>query len=683
MKKPELLAPAGNMQALKAAVWAGADAVYFGGKLFNARSYADNFGDDVYTEAVSFCRLYGVKVYLTLNTLLTDREISLALEYVAKLEAGLPPDAYIVQDVGLISTLKRRFPHIAVHASTQMQQHGRLCADFLKKLGVSRVVLARECSAKDISAVVETGIETEVFIHGAVCVCQSGGCLMSSVIGGRSGNRGECAQPCRQSYNGGYPLSLKDICLASHIQELMKLGVSCFKIEGRMKSAEYVYQTVKVYRAAIDGFRSADLRELQLLEHSFSRSGFSDGYFVNKLGRQMFGIRTQEDKNKTKALNTVIEERKINVEITCRIGVGKAAYIKASACGAEAEFFGAVPQKAIKCPITETELVHRLSKTGNTPFSVTVRAMLDEGLMLPVSSINELRRKVLASLRDAIIKKNIPSCDNTLPSVYCESDRQKRPMTKENYLVVRFDGQTPSVDLLQALSDSSERVELPLWQPLPQLQNYSKISLVLPRVILENDLDAVRNMIRSASKKGVSQLTVSNFSHIALCKGFTVHGDYALNVVNSQTITALKEFGFSTLTVSPELNPSIISSSDLPLEFLVYGRTPVMHTANCIISNVRECTDDGQCTAFLTDKTGASFPAFREFRHRNTIYNSVPTYILDKTAELARISGHIMLFTDENEEKIYETIKFYKHSEAPQGKFTRGALKKGGGAFGK
>lgn len=680
MKGPELLSPAGSLEALRAAVWAGADAVYFGGKAFNARAFADNFGDTEMAEAFSLCRLYGVKVYLVLNTLLADDEFSAALEFVDLMEKSYIPDAYIVQDLGLIKALKRKYPDLPIHASTQMQQHG-YCAEYLKDLGVSRVVLAREASCDDIRAVVETGIETEVFVHGAICVCQSGGCLMSSVIGGRSGNRGRCAQPCRQSYNGSYPLSLKDMCLANHIPRLAEIGVTCLKIEGRMKSPEYVYKTVSVYRRLLDENRPATPKEIKELSEAFSRSGFTDGYFTGKLGKNMFGIRTEDDKEKSRSAEINIVEKKIETRIHCVLRTGAPMYITASVDGCLAEVYGPVPQAAKSHALTAEELSARLSKTGGTPFSATVTVDIDEGLNLPISQINALRRDALSALSEKLTEKNRPlpraALDVTENEDYTYISKGKK------YYVARFEGAYPPKKVLDKALSLCDRVELPLWCSPTEQSDVDKISLVLPRVIFPKDKSEIVRLIKKAYDNGVRHLTVSNPSHLDMCKGFTVHGDYSLNFTNSHTGAALKAMGFDTIAVSPEVPPRRIKKMPTGAEFCIYGRTPLMHTETCIISNVSPCKNENVCRGCLKDKTGAIFPVMREYRHRNVIYNSVPVYLADQKEKVAAVDGYVLFFTDESEQDMQSAIEACLKGTPPEGGFTRGALKRSGGAFDK
>ncbi len=670
-KKCELLAPAGSIDALKAAVYAGADAVYFGGGNFNARAFAKNFNDDELEQAFKICRIYGVKAYVVLNTILTDNEIPKALAFVDVLEMLYKPDAYIVQDVGLITALKKRYPNIPLHASTQMQLHSSLAANAAHSLGLERIVFARELSEMDIEAVAKCGLETEVFVHGAICVCQSGGCLMSSFIGGRSGNRGKCAQPCRQSYNGKYPLSLKDMCYAMHIPTICNLGVDCLKIEGRMKSPEYVYETVSVYRKLLDERRAATVEEIQRLSAAFSRSGFTDGYFTCKVNAKMFGVRTDSDKEISRNLITEIKPKRIGVKVDATVLKGEECSVTVSVGGCFATVKGQKPFEAVNQPLTAEMLSSRLSKTGDTPFFVEdSNIVLDDGLMLPMSAINALRRCALEALQNSIIENNTPKRivdaqieldDNITAEVHNKSD-----------LVARFECKLPSLQVLNDALNLCDRVDVPLWCDLPEGIDTAKISAVLPRTVFDSDTKEIEHLLEKAKNKGITQLTVPNIGMLPLCKGFTLHGDYTLNVTNAKTAVALFDMGFESVTLSPEIVPKYTKNA----EYIVYGKAPLMHTETCIISNITKCNESGKCEAVLKDKTGACFPIMREYKHRNVIYNSVPTYLLDKKGKLNGLKSHILFFTNENDREVLNIFRAYKEEESCDGPFTRAAFKR-------
>lgn len=684
--KTELLAPAGSFDALKAAVYAGADAVYFGGTLFNARVYANNFDDENIKTAIEFCRLYGVKVYITLNTLIFDREFKEVLDFVSMLEEDCPPDAYIVQDLGLASSLRETFEGIQLHASTQLLVHNSFGIDLLKEKGFSRVVVARECSKSDIAAIKKSGIETEVFVHGALCVSASGGCLFSAAIGDRSGNRGSCAQPCRQSYNGTFPLSLKDLCLAEHVKEMLEMGIDCMKIEGRMKSPEYVYTITKVYRTLIDERRLPTDAELAELKSVFTRSGFTDGYFTAEVGPHMSGIRTEEDKAVTRNTSVEIRERKLNVQFNCVVKNKMPSSLEAYFGGISFKAYGAVPEKALKHPLAKEDLTSRLKKLGNTPFLAEVELTLEDGLILPVSAVNSLRREVCEGLKSEIIKNNSPKghlSKNNEVANNAKKDFCRNLGNKKTEIVLRFEGDIPSAKFINKLLAKVERIDVPLWR-INELQggtDFSKISAIMPRTVFNSERDTVCDLLKRARTLGISQLTVPNVSFIPLCDGFTLHGDYTLNITNSRTLKEVSGLGFDSALLSFELNPRFVGEADLKKEYIVYGRMPLMHTECCMIQNAGKCQGKNKgirCSCFLTDKTGASFLAMREYGHRNIIYNAFPTYLLDKRKELAQqgINGFILLFTNECEKTVENVLDRFERGLPPEGKFTRAALKK-------
>ncbi len=583
---PLILAPAGSMQALKSAIDAGADEIYLGGSSFNARINATNFDKDALIKAGKLCRNANVGLHITLNTLIYDKEFSDALDYVNFLSEKVNPDALIVQDLGLAKEIRERFPHLALHASTQMRIHSFGDAEFLKNLGFTRAVLARELPKEDIKAFADTGLETEIFVHGAICISESGGCLMSSVIGNRSGNRGECAQPCRLPCKGKnkFPLSVKDMCLADHIEEISDIGVTSIKIEGRMKSPEYVGAVTSVYRRLIDENRNATKKEIELLENIFSRSGFTDGYFTSRITKDMFGVRTEDDKRKTEAL-------KYNI-----------------------------PKAAKRQDIKE--------KTTPTPMIIPQR---DEEKTLSPG--------------------------------------------KQKGLVLRFEGKLPSDDFLKKQIDSVSRIDLPLrYCYQKRFAPYKeKISAILPRSIFLNELEGVKKHIKSAFDFGIRHATVSAFYQAELCKDFYIHGDYAFNVVNRKALEFLENFSFSSVMLSPETDGKFPKGSRCALEYIGYGRTPLMYTRTCIIRNIEACKGKERCFGVLTDRTGAKFPIISAPNHTNTIYNSLPAYRLDKKAELKKCGVGLitLLFTDETEQRMEEIIALSQTKEKPKFEYTR------------
>lgn len=574
----KLLSPAGSMQSLEAAIAAGADEVYLGGSVMNARIGAKNFDDEALIKAGELCRRNGVAMCYTLNTLITDRDMATALSLVDFLQSNVKPYAYIVQDFGLAAAIKRRYPSAVLHASTQCAFHSAAAVPFAESLGFSRVVIAREATADDIRSVCETGIETEIFIHGALCISQSGGCLMSSFIGGRSGNRGECAQPCRLEYRHRmkYPLSPKDNCLAEYIPEILDMGVTSLKIEGRMKSPDYVYTVTRIYRRLIDERRVATEREISLLKSAFSRDGFTSAYFKGNLTADMFGVRDNSVKN------TYIPRR--------------------------AEKF----ERAINVP-----------------------------------------RETSVALPERDAEKCVPA-------------------NMQKGYVLRFSGAVD--ESFDALCDGAARVDIPIWALGRLPTDPKRISAVLPRTIWLEDEQKINTLLKSAKKRGIEHITLSNPSHMKYADGFYTHGDMFFNLTESETAKIYNAYGFSSVAVSSEIRPKGLSFLPMAYEYCVYGRLPLMHTAACIIKNLgHDCRKCG-CRALLTDRTGAKFPVLREYGHRNVIYNSVRLDLTDKAKEIRKMGVSLYTFyiTDETAETVKNAVSRLGGSGKPEGTYTRG-----------
>ncbi len=651
---PELLAPAGSPEALDAAIAAGADAVYFGGGAFNARMNAKNFVGGTLAEAIVKCRLYGVKSNITLNTLIHDREMRDVLSYVEELYT-LGADALIVADLGAASLIKRHFPDIELHASTQALAHNTDAAKVLASLGFSRMVAARELSRDALAELCENSpIETEMFIHGAICVSQSGGCLASSLIGGRSGNRGECAQPCRLPYKCSkscketYALSLKDMCLAEHIPEILDLGVASLKIEGRMKTPDYVYGVTSIYRRLLDERRRATAQELSELRSLFSRSGFTDGYFKGKLGREMLGVRTDADKADTsqKTAKNVdyaegLKTRRRKIDMSARINADKPCELTVSLGEHSVTVNGAVPDAAQNCPLSKESVQKNLTKLGNSPFSLgELTIELDNGLIMPVSALNALRREAVDKLINALTAPRT----STLPTML---DVPEKAETKR-FVSARFF----AYERIPQNVGECEMVYLPLEKFCQGMED--KVNgVIIPPVVFDAEMQTVRDMLKTAVNSGVKHALVSNLGHIELAKqfGLTLHGDFRLNVFNSYTKGVLYRLGFEDIIASPEL--TLPQLRDLTLPPIIYGRVPLMTLEKCVIRDLYSCEECKKREFFeLRDRKDVSFPLSRAFEHRNIMYNSVPVFMADKKDELIkyRIVGAHYIFTDESAE---------------------------------
>ncbi len=611
-KTPELLLPAGSRAALEAAIEGGADAVYFGGLGFNARRNAKNFGEEEMTEAISLAHTYGVKVYITQNTLVYDRELEDYLSAAAfALSAGA--DALIVADMGGAQALRRRFPNAELHASTQMSGHSLESAKRLAAMGFSRMVCARELSLDDLKILAkESPIEIEMFIHGALCVCHSGQCLFSSVVGGRSGNRGECAQPCRLPYGGKYPLSLKDLCLAQHITELLDLGVSSLKIEGRMKSPEYVRDVARIYRRLLDERRNATASEMAELAEIFSRGGFTDGYFTKNINKKMLGVRSDADKESSRALLPFRGiERKLPIEMRASFRADEPAALTLKRGEKEVTVTGDVPFMAQNAPLTRESVSKNLLKLGGTPFvAASLEITLDEGLMLPVSSLNALRRKAVEALA---VKKEVTISDEPIQFAKNRSKKCRSAVFA-----------TPS-QITPSAKAYFDRLYLPL-----DVFDGSVDGVMLPPVIMDTERAEVEKLVDEAKKKGAKYALLGNLGHISLASGLEMHGDLRLNITNRASAEATKHLGFEDVILSPEL--SLPQLRDIGGGVVVYGRLPLMILEKCL-GNCEACAA-GKLS--LHDRKGVDFPVLRTWRHRSTVYNSLPTCLSDRMDEVRR-----------------------------------------------
>ncbi|MBE6577946.1 MAG: U32 family peptidase [Ruminococcaceae bacterium] len=656
---PELLAPAGSYRALQAAIDGGADAIYMGGAAFNARINAKNFTPDELRRGISLAHEYGAKVYITANTLIYDRELDDFLR--ACEDAYLcGADALIVADVGAASEIKKRIP-IELHASTQVSGHGAYASRILADAGFSRMVCAREMCAEDIRAFIDNSpLEAEVFVHGALCVCHSGQCLFSSLVGGRSGNRGECAQPCRLPYKGvsgkeQYALSLKDLSLAMHVPNLIEMGVCSLKIEGRMKSPEYVREVTRIWRALLDQRRAATYEDMRQLDAVFSRSGFTDGYFVKKIGRSMLGVRSEEQKKESRALSTFERiERKIPIDMkmTVREGIPVTLTITRRDNLKSVSVSGNVPEAARTAPIDKDTVRRSLLKLGDTPYvAQNVDIELDEGLMLPISSLNALRRSAVEALCERAEQRVTNTAQKSKP-------KSKRTVTR----VAMF--YEP-----ESIPESAYGYFDVIYTPLEKYTG-STNGVALPPVIFDSEREAVRRMLADAKEKGAQHVLVGNLGHLDLVEnsGLCVHGDLRLNVTNASTASRIEEMGIEDVILSPELGAAQMRDIGGKTYAFVYGRAPLMVTEKCVGKECGGCVacEDGKTC--LTDRKGIKFPVRRTFEHRSIIFNSVPFYMADK-ADVLRSNGLSMqffVFSVESKKEAAEIIEAYKKKTPPK-----------------
>ena len=671
----ELLSPAGSPEAVVAAVQNGADAVYMGLGIFNARRGAKNFSDEEFEKAVRYCRIRDCKVYVTMNTLVGDREMEQAVE-LARRVSDLGADAILVQDLGLLSVLRKAVPDIPLHASTQMSIHNLAGVEAAAEMGLTRAVLARELSFEQIKFITKhSPIETEIFVHGALCFCHSGQCYMSSLIGRRSGNRGLCAQPCRLQYSLGgrmddHPLSLKDNCLVDQIRRLEEAGVASLKIEGRMKRPEYTGIVTGVYAKAIREQRNPDKEEMELLEKTFSRQGFTQGYFIgDKL--DMFGVRSEPDKDADKIFATARKQyaegemRRVPVHFYTVLEKGE--HIKAIAFdddGHKAIATGPVPERAKRQGLTEQYLIEQMFKTGGTPYNcIENKAKAEPGLYLPASEINELRRKLIAQLsaeREKAPERRtlrIPAPPVNVPAI---SDPARI------YQVRTAEQLTPELAELKPDYIYFPAMELAEnFDPLrPFIDNGARPVAVMPRVITDDQSREVYAALEKLFDYGVNEALTGNLGHVFIARqaGMKVRGDFGLNAFNSYTLRVLQDAGFISATASFELRLAQIKAMAKPIdtELIIYGRLPLMVSDQCIIRQSAgrcNCQTPGQ----LSDRMGSVFPVVKEFGCRNVIYNAHKLYLADKRDDLYALGlwGLRMLFTTESPRECVEVAKGY------------------------
>lgn len=667
----EILAPAGGREQLIAAVRSGADAVYLGTGVFNARRNAENFEGDGLEEAVAYCRGRGVRVYVTLNTLIKDRELPAVYKELEKL-AACGADAVIVQDMAVAEMLFRHCPSMPVHASTQMAVHNLSGAVKLRELGFKRAVLARELTAREIKTICEgSGIEIEVFVHGALCMSVSGMCYLSSVLGERSGNRGLCAQPCRLDFRAGdnkYALSLKDMSNISHIGELKDIGVCSLKIEGRMKRPEYVSAAVLACRSAVKG-EEADLSALRAV---FSRSGFTDGYLTGRRGGDMFGYRTKEDVEASAAVLGSLREgyrselQRIPVDMRVIVKSDEPACLKVSDGRYEAEALGDIPEIAKNRGVDMEYLRQSLEKTGGTPFYPNrLEAELDETLMLPKSGLNALRRNALdklLELRSAIVPNEF-----TGPAVIRAAVRKETVPKKR----IRFEIKT---QLFEGAKEA-ERIYLPIGEIDRDIINEmgDKLICELPRLVYPAAEEAVETRLNKLKEAGLKRICAGNIgtAAIALRTGLEVCGGFDLNILNSESLLKYQEMGFADTILSAEINLSDAAGLAGHMErgIIGYGYLPLMIFRNCPIKRNNRC---GDCPGIneVRDRTGTGFKILCADRVYSSLLNSVPLYIGDR--DVTGVDFVTLYFTAEDSDECAKVWDRYKGGKEPEGEYTRG-----------
>ena len=674
---PELLSPAGSFEALRAAIDGGADAVYMGGASFNARINAKNFTEGDMRDAISLAHAYGVKLYQTVNTMIFDRERDDFLR-AAEVSAKSGIDAFIVSDLGAAALLREYLPDIPLHASTQMSVHNTDGARLLENYGFTRVVPARELSKEDIKSLVNgTKLEIEAFIHGALCVSHSGQCLFSSLVGGRSGNRGLCAQPCRLPYACGnakigdkYPLSLKDLSLANHVKEIIDSGVASLKIEGRMKSPEYVRGVTGVWRELLDAGKDADARDMQRLADFFSRGGFTDSYYSRTVGRGMLGVRSDEDKQASREVEKFNKiTRKVPIDISATMRENEPSALTLSHGIVSVTVCGDIVQKAINAPLNEESVKKSLSKLGDTPFCVGGFAVdLGESVMMPISSINALRRDAVAALLDEINKpKNISvgKIEHNTPKYAAKARNVGRFYTNEQ------------------IGDAAEEFFEVITLPLEKFVSEDSVAngFVMPAVIFDSEWKKIEKMLSVAAEKKPEYVIISNIGQINRIKSLLPEAeliaDFRFNVGNSDTAAFVEELGFESYVASAELTLPQLRDLKGAKAAIIYGRVPLMTLEKCAIKELygdkRACEICADGKAEMKDRRGFIFPIIREFEHRNIILNSLPTAMSDRQDELVRagVTDRHFLFYTETANDVDRVIAAYRKALPIDGKVRR------------
>ncbi|WP_294835972.1 U32 family peptidase [uncultured Eubacterium sp.] len=662
-KRPEILAPAGSMESLIAAVRCGANAVYLGTKGINARRGATNFTFEELKQAVEYCHAREVKIYLALNILISDSERELAYKTV---EAGLSlgVDAFIIQDLGLAKIIHNHFPTARMHASTQCSVNSPEGFKALEKMGFVRAVLPREMSLDEIKEIRQaTDMELEMFVHGALCMCVSGQCYLSAMLGGRSGNRGLCAQPCRLGFSAdasrSCDLSLKDLSLIGNINEIAQAGVVSLKIEGRMKRPEYVAAAVTSCKKAIDGEYTAS--DENTLKSVFSRTGFTDGYFTGER-KDMFGTRQKEDvvaaKDVLKELSHLYDNENplvpIDIEFVCK--ANRKAELTARALGKEVTVVGTVPETAINKPMTKETVASRLAKFGNTQFYLNnITIDLDDGLILPASVINSMRREAVEMLDKVEIQP--------FTQMPYKADRYAEKNCTP-YYTARFLNPDSIPD-----KHPFKRIFIPIWSSDEDFVD-NRAGVEIPRGLFGME-EKLTKKLEHLKKIGVRKALCSNLGAYSLAQkmGFEVYGDFGLNIFNSESAQLFNSPILSFEATLEQTNR--IGANDTGI--IGYGYLPLMLTRNCPIKNHLGCS---RCTGKLTDRKGFEFKVKCSPYPCVEVLNPVPVYMGDRQKEIKTDFIHFY-FTDESKNQVEQIINLFKTGGQFDGKYTRGLTYRG------
>lgn len=679
--KAEVLSPVGSWEMLTAAVRSGADAVFFGAKDFSARRNAENFTIDEIREVVEYCHTRAVKAYLTLNILIKDTELEKAFD-LAKSAYNYGIDGIIIQDLGLAKILKENLPNLTLHASTQMSVHSPSALPVLKSLGFKRVVVAREMSFENLkefcAAAKQYDIEVEAFVHGALCMCLSGQCLLSAVLGSRSGNRGLCAGPCRLPFKvkggTGYDLSLKDLSLIEYLNELKNIGVCSFKIEGRMRRPEYVAAATTACRKALDN-GAVEVEISKMLSDVFSRSGFTDGYYTNNLGKNMFGIRTKDDVNLSAAIIPKIHEfyrnerQSVGVNVEFCAKESTPVSLKISDGENEICVTGEIPALAQNKAANRESVLKNLNKFGGTPyFARDIKIDLADGLFLRAGDINELRRSAVEKLNVLRSKTIVEISNKNFVFQGAPTQRKTKPQI---YVRVENENQIPTD--LSGVSALIYSLELS-HENLPQ---NIKIIVDIPRAIVSEE--QIKQKLKNFKSNGVNVALCGNLAAVQIAKelGFEIIADTGLNIFNSFSCETAQTLGISSVVLSSEtlIEDAQKINSGVPKGIVSYGKIPLMIFKNCPIKNGKNCNECDK-NGVLTDRLNVEFPVRCRMGYSEML-NSLPIWLADKQNLLNTFDFQILYFTKETKEEVCEVIAAYKKGLPPEIKYTRGLYFRG------
>lgn len=700
----ELLAPAGNLEILKGVIESGADAVYVGGSMFGARAYANNFTEEELLEAIDFAHLRGVKVYLTVNTLIKNSEFSKLYDYLlVYYKRGL--DAVIVQDIGVVKAIHEYFPSMEIHTSTQMTVTGADGVRFLSQFGVTRVVMAREVSLAEMKRIhEETGMELEAFVHGALCYSYSGQCLFSSILGGRSGNRGRCAQPCRLPYTvegkkDEYILSLKDMCGIKALDKLHDAGVYSLKIEGRMKQLEYACGVVKYYRSYIDSKKPVSDADYDRIKALGNRCGFTDRYYFDHNGSDM--VTYVKPNFVSNAAEPSPEKRKLSIEgeLVLREGEPGSLTVKRGDVTYKASIEPV--SAALKAPLDKKAAIDRINKTGDTDFEFShIKAQIGENVFVPNGALNKLRRDAISGLCDKLLKKyyrndaryaDISSmCE--LPEHVVKSDavHEDGAVNAKDYTAICSCMTRTQLDTLISYDCFDVfYLDFDMYDRNTLIQQFAddvkcltkrnkKVYLMLPTIFRADSSDYFVSIAKELDKVSFEGFVVKNYEELYLTEnlftGKKVILDHNMYTFNDVSRSVFFEHGVSGDTVPLELNSKeIMHRNNIGSQMIVYGYYPLMTTANCVHKNTKGC-DKKQKLIYLKDRYNKSFAVCNNCKEcYNTIYNSLPTMLTKNISKLkeAGIRSFRYSFTIETPKQI-KAVMDDKVAEYTNGHYKRG-----------